>query len=194
MHFMRFDCRRGLGIFLFTTASRMALGPTQPPIQWVPGFLSLRVKRPGREADHSPPSSTEVKNAWNYTSTPQYAFMGWCLVKHRDNFTFPYLYAKNNRVNLNLASRTSESFSRVQSSLSPIHLRIKDCGISQKERSKKSIQPHNNVALTHGRKRPWLIYHDLTAAKLTMTVRKRERSLPQQQEPLFDPTWARSPD
>jgi hypothetical protein len=28
-----FDSRRGLGIFLFTTASRTALGPTQPPIQ-----------------------------------------------------------------------------------------------------------------------------------------------------------------
>jgi hypothetical protein len=54
-------CRRGLGNFLFTTASRMALGPTQPPIQWVPGALSLGVKRPGREADHSPPSSAEVK-------------------------------------------------------------------------------------------------------------------------------------
>jgi hypothetical protein len=26
-----------LGIFLFTTASRTALRPTQPPIQWVPG-------------------------------------------------------------------------------------------------------------------------------------------------------------
>jgi hypothetical protein len=29
----------GLGISLFTTASRTALGPTQPPIQWVPGVL-----------------------------------------------------------------------------------------------------------------------------------------------------------
>jgi len=45
------------------------------------------VKRPGREAGHSPPSSTEVKNAWNYTSTPPFFFMVWCLVKHRD-FTF----------------------------------------------------------------------------------------------------------
>jgi hypothetical protein len=52
----------GLGIFLFTTASRTALGPTQPPIQWVPGAISLGVKRPGREADHSPSSSAEVKN------------------------------------------------------------------------------------------------------------------------------------
>jgi hypothetical protein len=30
-------------------------------IQWVPGALSLVVKRPGCEADHSPPSSAEVK-------------------------------------------------------------------------------------------------------------------------------------
>jgi hypothetical protein len=45
----------------FTTASSTALAPTQPPIQWVQGALSLGVKRPGREADHSPPSSTEVK-------------------------------------------------------------------------------------------------------------------------------------
>jgi hypothetical protein len=49
------------------------------------------VKRPGREADHSPPSSAEVKNAWSYTSIPQYVFMAWCSVKHRDNFTF-YLF------------------------------------------------------------------------------------------------------
>jgi len=34
--------RRGLGIFLFDTISRPALGPTQPPIQCVSGALSLR--------------------------------------------------------------------------------------------------------------------------------------------------------
>jgi hypothetical protein len=56
-----FNSRRGLGIFLFTTASRTILGPTQPPIQWLPGALSLGVNRPVREADHSPPSSAEVK-------------------------------------------------------------------------------------------------------------------------------------
>jgi hypothetical protein len=61
-----FESRQGLGIFLFTTASRSALGPTHPPIQWLPAGLSLRVKRPGNEAYHSPPSSAEVKNAWNY--------------------------------------------------------------------------------------------------------------------------------
>jgi hypothetical protein len=35
-------------------------------------------------------SSAEVKNAWNYTSSPQYIFMAWCLVKHRDNFSLPW--------------------------------------------------------------------------------------------------------
>jgi hypothetical protein len=44
------------------------------------------VKQPGCEADHSPPSNAEVKNAWSYTSNPQHAFVAWCLVKHRDNF------------------------------------------------------------------------------------------------------------
>jgi hypothetical protein len=33
------------------------------------------VKRPGREADHSPPNSAEVKKTWVYTSTPPYVFM-----------------------------------------------------------------------------------------------------------------------
>jgi hypothetical protein len=35
-------------------------GLTHPPIQWVPKDFSLGVKRSGREADHSPPSSAEV--------------------------------------------------------------------------------------------------------------------------------------
>jgi hypothetical protein len=39
------------------------------------GALSLRVKRPRREADHSPPASAEVKKMWIYISTPLYAFM-----------------------------------------------------------------------------------------------------------------------
>jgi len=53
------------------------------PIQWVSGALSPGVKQPGREADHSHPSSAEFKNAWRYTSTLQYVL---CLVEHKDNF------------------------------------------------------------------------------------------------------------
>jgi len=43
---------------------------TQPPIQWVARAPYPGVKLQGHEADHSPPSIAEVKNAWNYTSTP----------------------------------------------------------------------------------------------------------------------------
>jgi hypothetical protein len=60
---------------LFSTTFRLALGPTQPNIQWVPGSLSLGVERPGRETDHSPPTSAEVKNKWMYTTIPPYVFM-----------------------------------------------------------------------------------------------------------------------
>jgi hypothetical protein len=61
-------------------SSRPALGPTQPPIRWVPGVLSQGVKRPGREADQSPPTSAEVKRMWIYTPTPPYALMAQCLI------------------------------------------------------------------------------------------------------------------
>jgi hypothetical protein len=40
------------------------------------------------EADHSPPSTSGVKYAWSYTSTPPYVFfIGWFLNNHIDNFT-----------------------------------------------------------------------------------------------------------
>jgi hypothetical protein len=66
--------------FLFSTSSRPALGPTQLPIQWVPEALSPGVKRPGREADHSPNTSAKVKKMWIYTSTLPYALMVKCLI------------------------------------------------------------------------------------------------------------------
>jgi hypothetical protein len=43
----------------------LSLYVIQPPIQLVPGG----------EADHSLPPSVKVKNAWHYTSIPQYVFM-----------------------------------------------------------------------------------------------------------------------
>jgi hypothetical protein len=66
-----FDSRQRQDIFLFSTASRPALGPTQ----WVPEAVSPVVKRQWREADHSPPSSAEVKNVKNsyITSCSKYA-------------------------------------------------------------------------------------------------------------------------
>jgi hypothetical protein len=54
--------RQGQQIFLYPTASGPPLGPTQPPIQWVPRALSPRVKRQGHEADHSTPFNAQVMN------------------------------------------------------------------------------------------------------------------------------------
>jgi hypothetical protein len=84
---VQFPAGAMMGIFVSTTASILLLGLTQPSIQSVEGILLPRVKRPRYEADPSPPSSAEVKNAWSYTS----------LVKHSDNFTFilPNLYGEN---------------------------------------------------------------------------------------------------
>jgi hypothetical protein len=63
---------------------RPALGPTQPRIQCLPG-----IKRPGREADHSPPSSAGVKNGGAIPPLPHAS--SWHsaqLIKRRDNLTF----------------------------------------------------------------------------------------------------------
>jgi hypothetical protein len=44
----------------FPHLARQALGPTQPPIRWVP-VLSRGAKRPGHGVNHTPPPSAEVK-------------------------------------------------------------------------------------------------------------------------------------
>jgi hypothetical protein len=66
---------QGVKHFLFSTSSRPALGSTYPPIQWVPGDVSPEVKRPGSDADHSPPASAEFRKMWIYIAIPAYAFM-----------------------------------------------------------------------------------------------------------------------
>jgi hypothetical protein len=74
--------------FLISAASRPALGLTQAPIQWVPGALTLGIKRPGRVAEQSPPSSAEVKNEWSYTSTLPVRLNGVVLNQARDTFSW----------------------------------------------------------------------------------------------------------
>jgi len=74
-----FNSRKGQwwDFFLFATALRLALGPTEPPIKWISGALNPDIKRLGRETDHSHPSRAEAKKAWSYAFTPHYFFMEW---------------------------------------------------------------------------------------------------------------------
>jgi hypothetical protein len=68
-------------------------GLTQPPIQWVSGAISLGVKRPGRETDHSPPSSDEVKECvelyFHSPNTP--SWRGAKLSRGSLVFTLPFM-------------------------------------------------------------------------------------------------------
>jgi hypothetical protein len=45
------------------------------------GSLFPGVNRPGREADHSLPSSAEIKNDWSFTAILPHVFM--CSIKQR---------------------------------------------------------------------------------------------------------------
>jgi hypothetical protein len=66
---------------LFSRASRRFLGSTQFSTKRFRGDSFPEGKRPGREADHSPPSSAGFKNVRSYTFTHSYAFLAWELIK-----------------------------------------------------------------------------------------------------------------
>jgi hypothetical protein len=64
------DPRERQRIFPLTSASRPALGSTQPPVQWVPGVLSLGVKR-GRSVmlNTHPLLVPSLRKSRSYTSS-----------------------------------------------------------------------------------------------------------------------------
>jgi hypothetical protein len=48
---------------------------TQPSVQWVPGSVSPGVKQQGRETDHFPQTSAQVKNGGALPLLPPHLFM-----------------------------------------------------------------------------------------------------------------------
>jgi hypothetical protein len=63
--------------------------------QCVLGFLSLGIKQPERETDHSPPSTAELKE-WvelYILPLPQYTLMAWCSVKALGHL-YLYIYSR----------------------------------------------------------------------------------------------------
>jgi hypothetical protein len=71
-----------------------ALRSTQRPIQWVQRAISLRVKRPGREDDHSPPASAEVKPISFHGAVLNYLSIGTTLPYHME-----YWWTRGGEVN-----------------------------------------------------------------------------------------------
>jgi hypothetical protein len=74
---------RGIGVQV-PVGVRIFNSPNRPDCLWGPplllsngywGLFPRGVKRPGREADHSTPTSAEVKKMWIYTVTPPCAFV-----------------------------------------------------------------------------------------------------------------------
>jgi hypothetical protein len=53
------------------------------------GVIFSGIKRPGSDANHSSPSSAEVKNSCSYTSIPPYTCMARCFLKHSRQLTLP---------------------------------------------------------------------------------------------------------
>jgi hypothetical protein len=96
--------------------SRPSLGPTQTYIQGVPAALSLGIKWPEHEADHSRPSSTKFKNAWSYTSTPTIRLHGLVLSQSMGT-TSPLRYdvkIKIGFIRLSMGSNGSEPSGSVE--------------------------------------------------------------------------------
>jgi hypothetical protein len=77
----------------FLHAIQTSFGTHLAPIKLVPGALSPGVKRPGHEADQSPPTSARSRKRGFIHPLPYMCLWhGALLVKHRDNFTFNVLY------------------------------------------------------------------------------------------------------
>lgn len=68
---LEFNFRRGGRFsFLISTASTPDLGHALPSIQWVPGFLSLGIKRYQRDDNHSLYRETKVMTSYTSARWP----------------------------------------------------------------------------------------------------------------------------
>lgn len=65
--------------------SDLLWGPPSLLSSGVLRVISSGVIRPGREADHAPPSSAEVKNSWDYISR---------YLKNKDTFNLLFILLK----------------------------------------------------------------------------------------------------
>ena len=80
---LRFNSQLSKILFPFSKVSRLALGPTWPPIHWVPGAVSQVVNWLWCAGNFWALCIAKVKNEWNYSSVLLICFQD----VGRENFT-----------------------------------------------------------------------------------------------------------
>jgi hypothetical protein len=74
-------------------------------MQWVSGALFLGIKRPGREADHSLPYSTEIKECVELYLHSPILLHGVVLIKKSKGATLPFTFKHSRIVDKGLSIR-----------------------------------------------------------------------------------------
>jgi hypothetical protein len=78
----------GARVFLFCIMSEPALVPTQFPVRWILGGSFNRAEVTSVWSQSLTPIYCQGKNAGTYTSTHQYVFTAWCLIKSMDSYLY----------------------------------------------------------------------------------------------------------
>jgi hypothetical protein len=142
---------------LFSIMSRLALGPIQPHIQWVPGAVSPGVRR--HEADHSSPSSAEVKNGGTIPPLPHTSsWRGASLMKPWDHFTFSML---STLVNIVLRGALRD----IHGTHSRFSISVLDAGEWSVSRSRHIHSSRELLSSNGGNKWPYVCYISLPYIK-----------------------------
>ena len=73
---------------LFSTPFRPVLGPIQPPIKTVPGGLLSGANRKNNRLTTYFHLGASLRMSCAMQHLPPHIFTAWCLINHKDNFTF----------------------------------------------------------------------------------------------------------
>jgi hypothetical protein len=107
-------------MYICSESSRSTLGHTHPTIIWVPVVIFLGVKRPKREADHSPHNNN---GHYSPPPIPPYAFM----TSTKATFTFTFSW-RTECLLWGHAHRTWSCYGRC-TTLSSSNVEVRMCGI-----------------------------------------------------------------
>jgi hypothetical protein len=131
------------------------------PVRMGAGFP--KVKRSGRGADHSYPSTANADNAWRYTSSPSYAFIMWCFTNHKHKFILVksflrYVQTRYKLYRCIFQKSCNSSFLSV-THLSLRHLNISFCFSGESIHSNQTLHVRGRSPIPLLCPRHWRQYH-----------------------------------